>query len=235
MGGTREAEARTVNPEFPGASGARPLRTQTGEQQALLQEAMRSEGAVYTLAFDVVDPGAPYECVAIVKASDKGNPIVRQFNVVRGTSISLPGRVFDVTIIDTTPSTLPLTDIATPGADSLYWVTVVVEPYPRAPDSLGPTLYSGTATIDESAIATVLIPQNTGVTALEVLAVGAAPGTPPNITVTYTASPGGIFKQYNPLVNKGYIAIPPGATQVEIANNDTVNDVNVTITWKVDG
>lgn len=237
VGGTREAEARTVAPEFPGASGARELFTQSGQQVALLQEAMRAEGAVYTLTFDVVDPGVPYECVAIVKASDRGNPIVRQFNVVRGTSISLTGRVFQVTVIDTTPATLPLSEgpVNTPGAGTSYWITVVIEPYPRAPDILGPILYGGVAIIEASSALTVDIPADVGATALEVVGVSAVPLDPTLLSITYTTAAGGVFKLYNPVLNPGFISIPPSATQVQISNNDDTNAVTVTLTWKIDG
>lgn len=159
---SKSAEARTVELQLEGASGSRPIKTQSGQSVALLQEAMSAEGSVYTLSFGVLETSAPFECVATVTASDAGNTVRRQFNVVKGTSLTLSGRVFNVYVEDTTPETLPLTETPTPGANSTYWVTCIIEPGTRPPRT-GPTLYGGMAQIALHGSLTIPIPENAGV------------------------------------------------------------------------
>lgn len=239
-GGNRGAEANRAELTFEGASGSREMSTQSGMTVALLQEGMSLEGGVYTLLFGIIDPSpnVPYECVATVKTSDAGNTIERQFNIVKGTAITLSGRVFDIRVTDTTPAVLPLSDSTpTPGADSTYVVTCIIERGTRAPKSANPTLYGGVAQIALHATLTIPIPENAGVESLEISSQVAVafPSTNPNVTVEFTTAAGGIFKQYNPILEPGFVTIPPGATEITITNNDGTNAVNTTITWGIDG
>lgn len=240
MGGSVGAEANNAALVFEGASGSRDLATQSGQSVALLMEALSLEGGVYTLIFDVIDPGVPYECIARVTSSDAGNTVERLFHVIKGCSISLSGRVYGITITDTTPADLPLISgepVSTPGAGSAYTVTCIIERGTRGINSAGPTLYSGSAAIASHASLVLDIPTNSGVNSLEVSSQVATtfPTSNPNVTVTFTTAAGGIFKQYNPILQPGFVAIPPGATQVKITNNDGTNGINSSVTWGIDG
>ena len=239
--GTERALAHETTTRFHGGSASRDMATQSEQTVALFQEAMMQEGGVYTLAFDIQDPGVPVECVATIRAADKGNHIQRQMNIVKGASISLAGRVFGIYVTDTTPALLPLSGeespVPTPGPGTGYVVTVVVERGNRAAESRPPTLYGGSAQIASHASLTVPIPENAGVISLEVTAQVAVafPSTAPNLTVTFTTAAGGIFKQYNPIEYTGFVPNVPGATEVTITNNDGSNAVNVAFVWGIDG
>jgi hypothetical protein len=239
--GTEHALAREPTTRFHGGSASRDMATQSEQTVALFQEAMMQEGGVYTLAFDIQDPGVPVECVATIRAADKGNYIQRQMNIVKGASISIAGRVFGIYVTDTTPAFLPLSGFEsptpTPGPGTGYVVSVIVERGNRAAESRPPTLYGGSAQIASHASLTVPIPENAGVISLEVTAQVAVafPSSAPNVTVTFTTASGGIFKQYNPIEYTGFVSAPPGATSVEFVNNDGSNAVNISWTFGIDG
>src|SRR5579863_6209546 len=112
-----ELRARTTQPEFPGVGQSRALFTQKQTAVSLMQTAMTQEGGIYTLTFDVIPPGVgiPFNCTAIIKASEGGNRVKRQISIVNGTSISVSGRLIEVKLIDVTPVTLPISNDPTPG------------------------------------------------------------------------------------------------------------------------
>lgn len=234
-----KSEARDPKPRFPGDGQSRTLATQTGATARLLQSAMFQEGGVYTVVFDVkYPPGTIFACVAALRWSENGNTVQRMIDVVKGAQISTPGRVLDVSVIDTTPKTLPLTDATpTPGAGTEYTVSCVVERGNRAAESRPPTLYAGSAKLASHASETVAIPYQAGVISLQVTASEdtAFPTVQPNILVTFTTASGGVFDQYTTGANSGFIPIPPGATEVVITNADGANGAVVTLNWGIDG
>lgn len=232
--------------EFHGGGESRDMSTQSGQTVALFQEAMMQEGGVYTIQFGLIEPkdkngnGVPVECVATILASDRGNSIRRQMNIVKGAGISLAGRVFDVRVTDTTPPTLPLTEgTVTPGANSSYVVSCLVERGNRASESRPPTLYGGIVSLTTHASVTIPIPEDAGVISLEVSVIEATtfPLTTakPNVTVYYTTPAGGVFKAYDPTIETGFVPIPPGATQVVIVNSDGAKTVFASLNFGIDG
>jgi hypothetical protein len=234
---TERALARDPQTRFHGVGESRDMATQSGQTVPLLQEAMMQEGGMYTLVFGLLDPGVPVECVATITASERGNSVQRQLNIVKGASISIAGRVFDVRVTDTTPETLPLSATATPGAGTGYVVSCLIERGNRPSEGRPPTLYGGIASLATHTSETVPIPQNAGVISLEVSVAENVtfPTVTPNVVVTFTTASGGIFKVYNPVLQSGFVDIPPGATEVTITNADAANGVYATITWGIDG
>jgi hypothetical protein len=224
---------------------SRQLLTQSGQTQAITQGAPLTEGFVYTATFDVIPPTdeegnmVPFAAEAQIRFSEKGNTIQRVISIVQGTSISLPGRVIEIRITDTTPLTLPLgggdEPTPTPGAGSQYVVTVVIERAPRAGSGQPPTLYGGIEALLGATSATIAIPA--GVGAKSLLIGWAGDPVPAPVLVTFTTAAGGIFAQYviSTDLEGVFLPIPPGATEVMLTNTDAVNTGNATITWGIDG
>jgi hypothetical protein len=241
--GTRDwrdrTEAREIATKYPGDGQARTLTTQSGAVARLMQGAMFQDGGVYTIVFDVIYPaGLIFACQAMVRWSENGNTVQRIFDVVKGASISTPGRVLDITVFDTTPATLPLTEsIATPGAGTEYTVTALVERGNRPAENKPPTFYGGIGIIPATDTETIQIPYEAGVMSLLVTATenAALPTVKPNIFVSFTTAAGGTFGQYDPSVTGGFVPIPPSATEIKITNADSENGAIVSLYWGVDG
>jgi hypothetical protein len=230
-----QMEANTAQPEFPGAGASRQLYTQSGQKVAMLQQAMFSEGRVYTATFNVRGvEETPFAALVEITWSEGGNSVHRRFSLVNGVSITLPGRVIDIHVIDNTPSVLPISGGSTPGAGTPYWVDVVVCPGTRN-QAQAPTLYEGIATLPSHASMTVVIPSHAGIISVEVCGVQSAaiPTGTPLILVSAQAG-AGIFKQWVSTFIPGFVALPPMATELVITNADSAN-ANVTITFGVDG
>jgi hypothetical protein len=235
-----ELRARTAQPEFPGGGDSRDLLTQEQNKiYAMLQNAMTQEGGVYTFTFGVSNPGVVYSAMVHLRTSENGNTVKRRFHVVNGTSISVAGRVLDLRIQDVTPTTQPLSGSPTPGAGTKYTVSVVVERGTRASDNF-PTLYGGIFSLTESGgltpSVTIPIPPEAGVVSAEVCALSAS--TPPGaseVIVEFGMPTGAILKAYRVIDKPGFVIVPPGATQILIANQDAANAALVTLTWGIDG
>jgi hypothetical protein len=226
-----------------GMGDSRELLTQSGQTQAISQGAPLTEGFVYTATFDVIPPTddegnmVPFAAEAQIRFSEKGNTIQRVISIVQGVSISLPGRVIEIRITDTTPSTLPPggeSPIPTPGAGSPYVVTVVIERAPRA-SGQPPTLYGGIVPLSGGGTAVVAIPIGVGAKSLVIGWAGNP--VPAPLLVSFTTAAGGAFAQY--IVSADLegvpLPVPPGATEVLIENTDATNPGNATITWIIDG
>ena len=227
-----------------GMGDSRQLVTQSGQTQAITQGAPLTEGFVYTATFDVIPPTdeggnmIPFAAEAQIRFSEKGNTIQRVISIVQGVSISLPGRVIEIRITDTTPTTLPPgggeAPTPTPGAGSPYVVTVVIERAPRA-GGQPPTLYGGIIPLSGSEDAIVAIPMGVGAKSLVIGWAGNP--VPDPLLVSFTTSAGGTFAEY--IVSADFegtpLPIPPGATEVLVENTDTTNSGYASITWLVDG
>jgi hypothetical protein len=235
-----ELRARTAKPEFHGGGDSRDLLTQENNKiYALLQNAMTQEGGVYTFTFGISALNVPVIALATVRTSENGNTVKRKFHVVNGTSISVSGRVIDVRVQDVTPKSLPLSGDPTPGAGSKYTVSVVVQRGTRASDNL-PTIWDSinalTASGGATPAVTVNIPQECGIISAEVCALSAA--SPPGdaeVVVEFLGGTTGVFKAYRVIDKPGFVLVPPGATQINISNQDVTNPVLVTLTWGIDG
>jgi hypothetical protein len=235
-----ELRARTAKPEFEGTGHSRTLKTQEqGKVYALLQNAMTQEGGVYTFLFGVTRLNVPAMALATIKTSENGNTVTRKFHVIKGTSVTVAGRVLDVRVQDVTPVLLPLSGDATPGAGSEYTVTVVVERGTRASDNF-PTLWDSITALTDSGGATpsvtINIPQESGVISAEVCALsGASPPGASEVVVEFLGGVTGVFKAYRVVDKPGFVMVPPGATQIIISNQDAANPTLVTLTWGIDG
>jgi hypothetical protein len=235
-----ELRARTNQPEFAGGGDSRDLLTQEQNKvYALLQNAMTQEGGVYTLTFNISYLGVPVIALATVKASENGNTVKRKFHVVNGTSVTIAGRLLDVRVQDVTPVLLPFSGEPTPGAGSKYTVSVVVQRGTRASDNF-PTLWDSVTSLTDSGGATPLvvipIPQEAGVISAEVCALSAAtPPGPSEVVVQFIGGGTGIFKSYRVIDKPGFVAVPPGATEIAISNSDATNATIITLTWGIDG
>jgi hypothetical protein len=236
-----EYGARTPKPQYPGAGESRKMVTQVAKSVAMLQHGMTQEGGIYTAVFGVQPPRdasgneVPFQAQATLKFSENGNAVQRRISIVTGCSISVPGRIIDIRCIDATPATMPISGDPTPGAETPYTVTVIVEKGGRALH-IPPTLYGGIFTIAGHASQAVTIPKDAGVISVRVSPVQAVafPTVKPNVVVSFQSGTG-IWKQVDPSLDPLFVPIPPGATEIVIINADAANAINATVTWGVDG
>ena len=226
-----------------GGGDSRDLLTQSGQAVALSQGTPLTEGYVYTLSFDVIPPTdadgnlVPYACVVQVRFNENGNTQQRMFSLSGAQSISLPGRVLDVRVTDTTPEILPTTSTPTPSPGSKYTVRMVVERGVR-PTSSRPVLYNGCFLLENDSSMTFAIPQGVGANTLNVSYGGEPDGLPSQLLVTFKGPGGvGVFKSYwlQQAQQDMFITIPPGATEVVVNNEDASNSTFFSVQWGIDG
>jgi hypothetical protein len=229
-----------------GWSQSSPLQTGNTLQTVQLQEVFE-EAYYYTVQFGIVPPAGPsgpaYAAVATIEWSVQGNTIRRQVSVGNGTTISGPGEAIRVVINDTTSAALN-----TPGLS--YTGTIQVTKGTRPADFNPPTLADNNATprvIPPGGLISVAIPQNVGITSVEITSMYTdptgtvpLPPTPPNppspVLQIFQTNPPYISKQYtNETGNTGFVDVAPGATEIQIYNLDASDNVAVTITWGIDG
>jgi hypothetical protein len=240
-----DRDNNTSELKLHGAAGSRTLKTQLAKQvQRILQDAFEESGVI-TVQLDVIPPesGAPFAAIATIKWSDGGNVVQRMVSLVNGVMISGVGRVIDISVTDTTPAFLPLTEeTATPGPHSEYTVTALVSHFPRPSESRPPTLYGGVTELTNSGgVAPSIdfpIPQRAGVISVAIYAQSlSATGAKPNLYVTATTPVGGTWAAW--AVDSGseveFVPLPPGATDVVVSTNDTVNATFLTVMWGIDG
>jgi hypothetical protein len=231
-------------PRFEGQGDSRSLKTQSGQTEKMTNVGMKQEGGVYTLSFYVRIPYVAevpvvYQAVATIRSSEGGNTVIRKISVLPGTSITIPGRLINIEVTDTTPEKLPFSDLDTPNANTPYTVWVIAERGTRPLGSKPPTLWGGFFSLTDTSpnnSVTVDIPPDSGVNSVEITAVsGAAGGGTPAMIVEFVGGLTGLFKSYNPAINTGFIPIPAGATQIIIANLSTSNIASASLTWGIDG
>ena len=232
-----------------GGGDSRDLLTQSGQQVALSQGTPLTEGYVYTISFDVIAPTddvgdpVPYACVVQVRFNENGNTQQRIFSLSGAQSISLPGRIIDIRVTDTTPTTLPLSGgdepTPTPGAGTPYTVRMVLERGNRPGGADRPALYNGIFQLAPTDSVSLMVPQGAGAQSVAVSYGGATPADVPSAILISFNGPGGtgIFKQaYVTAASEDrFINIPSSATEVTITNVDSANTANVSVQWGIDG
>ncbi len=215
-------------------------------------QATLERATVVTVRFGITPPSVgsgagvnPYpntvHCIATIVSGVEGQWVQRAISVCLGASISVTADNVQVSFQDATV----ITDPDTPS-DLPYRVTCQITRGVRASFLTPPTLFAFTDIVDSVPVVTagvvplVLsgnarypIPPNAGVVSCEVVAT-AAVGITPEVTVIAV---GGTMemKAWNPIVNTGFIALPPNATFIEIANDSNANPVNITVTWGIEG
>jgi hypothetical protein len=237
----------------------------TGPQAWFKNEAGNPIAQAYTVRFTVQSPsqGATpqdniFDCVATVIATVQGNQIQRRLTVGTGVAITGEAESVSVSLQDITPDAGQL--VNQPGGGTApfgnpYRVAVVIAPGVRANYTLPPTLEAftdiveGVASVQSGAITVapalspVLsypIPQDAGINSVEVLAVTAGTALAAGSPLVYVeAGATGLLesKRWDPTLNKGFIALPPNATELLIFVNlqGLGAQATITVTWGIEG
>jgi hypothetical protein len=249
------------NVTTPGVAGM--PATQAGPQQSLLA-AQFDVGETCTVQFNLTDAtvlpvqtpsyGPPdptivlptgsasgVRCIAIVNFKAAGNQIQRILDIGSGVSISGNCDACDIKIQDQTWTVQGM------GALS-YSVSCQITKGTRPATSLPPRLWSATSltppnngifTILPGLSASVPVPQNAGVTSVEIVAVDLTTlttGGSEQLFVTVDHEVGAAFnKFYVPTLVPGFVAVNPGTQLVRITNHSTTDTVTVSCSWGIDG
>jgi hypothetical protein len=180
-------------------------------------------------------------CVAILNFKVEGIQVQRVIDIGSGTSISATCQSIDVAVQDLTWTIQ--------GQSALqYSISVSVTRGVRPATSLPPTLWSATSTtppnsgiftIGPGASAVIDVPENSGVTSVEVVGVDLttlATGGSEQLFFTVDHEVGSVFnKFYVPTLEPGFVKVNPGTQKIRLTNHSTTDTITATVTWGIDG
>lgn len=175
-------------------------------------------------------------CLATIITGVEGQWIRRKVSVCLGTSLVVTADSIQIQFHDLTLVTDPSSN-----ADVPYRVTAQIAKGVRGHYEIPPTLIaftdviggapdvaSGVITIAPTQSARYPVPQDDGVVSCEVVNTGAE--------VTVTAAGGSTaLKTWNPVVNLGFIVLPPNTTYIEVTNQSESENAVITLTWGIEG
>jgi hypothetical protein len=191
--------------------------------------------AVFTVQFglNLGDGGFAVQAEAEVVWSVNGQPIRRVVSISQGCSISGVTESINVKMYDKTP--LIFSQGGVPALNR-YIALASVAPGARAATTLPPSLraWSSTQELGAGASTVLAVPNNSGVIGfrLSVFAEGNA-----GAQVTMMDVNGSVFDDYNvnPGENSIFVPLASGTTMLLITNNDSVNPINISGQWAIDG
>jgi len=203
------------------------------------------EAQMVTIHFGIIVPSRGEvlynniaHCVATILAGVEGQWVQRQISVGLGTTLTVAADSVQISFQDITAITNVEADLGLTYRVTAQIVKGIRASYENPPILVAFTdivnsvasAQSGVVSLSASGNARYPIPPNADAIAVEVMIVGTAPD------VTVFAASGNVdLKEYNPSATFGFVALPPGATFIEIQNNNAIDPVNVTVTWGIDG
>jgi len=177
---------------------------------------------------------AGVRCQAVLLFNLEGVTIRRVVDVGSGTSISQVCQGVNVSLQDQTWT------VGGP-AGVLYSVSVVISKGTRPATELPPVLWQNPFPIIAFTLAPggtidVPVPTDAGVTSVEVCAIDTtAPATEPTFLIVSHVTNGTVNKQYQPVVEPGFVKLNPGSTVVNLKNFSGTDIVQCAVTWGIDG
>jgi len=186
---------------------------------------------VYTVQFSVTPPPAIGGVIPIpttratVMWNINGNFNTRVVDVGNGVSLTGVANAVKVIVQDLSPN---------PGGNPAYTVDVTVARGPRVQADFPPTLFGGRVVgVAPGAAFVITVPVNAGVVSAEV-AVSENGVATPNVTVLQQG--GTTQKSYDATNPPTFVPLRAGVvTQLRIVNHDAANNVDITVTWGIDG
>jgi hypothetical protein len=231
------------------SGGAKSVVLTRGQfQPVALGNYVFNDAGVYTIQFSTIPVGGPAVpsfvrpsiTYAIVKWTVAGNDIQRIVSVANGVSLAGVGegctiQVFDATAIDPPPNPDPMPQ---------YTVTATLTPGTRGsavnPPTYFPSVFDPNTKVASygdllaSSSAVIPVPQNAGVISVQVTGVSGNPADPLLLNVVQY-NPVTNLRAYSAAVYTGFIPLDPGATFVNINNEDAAHDALYGVAFGVDG
>jgi hypothetical protein len=250
----------TQNLTTPGVSGVNldPAVPKPGGITALLA-ANFDDPAVYTCSFTLAaasvlptptgSQGAPpvvvkpvpsssgVRCIAICTFKVFGVPIRRVLDLGSGTSISQVAASVDVAVQDMTYT------VGGPGGVT-YSVSATIAEGTRPATALPPVLWQPPFPTPGSFLIAgggggsvgIPVPEDAGITSIEVTAVDdTVATTSPLFLVVQHFCNSTLLKAYSPVIEPGFVKLNPSCNRVVVVNLSTTDDVQISVTWGVDG
>lgn len=195
-----------------------------------------AEPGYYTIQFGVIPPvdavtpanSGVFRAVAEIQWSVEGSTVTRRVTIGNGSSISGTGQAAKVTIFDNSAA------FGFNGNDYIVWCQCAKGSRPS--ENQPPVLAGDLVQVNGGASSSIAIPQNAGVISVEVMATPVAvTGFPVSNLVCSLRNPvGTILKTFIP-GQVGFVAVPPGATELLIENLSAADNYRLTPTWGIDG
>ena len=208
----------------------------TGPSVPLLQANFDS-AEYYTVQFGITYPDPPTlqiaNPIATLIWSVEGNNIRRKINVGNGTVISAPGEAVAIYVQDATPNTAP--------AGNKYNVQGQVTRGVRPSSTIPPTLrpanpFDRVFNLAAASFVQIPIPQNAGVVSAFVMATYVTTGNPVDCQVSAVDAGAFAYTTWDPSVDTGFVALPPNATILLIANRAAAaNTLILSVIFGIDG
>ncbi len=228
----------SIKGDYPVFGKSLPTNMTTGNANRVSgMQTVFPVASVYTLQFNVTPPPFPtfratpdFRCEAIVNWVVDGNYVSRRVSVINGMSISGVGQGVNIQYEDRS------TGFAVGGVD--YKVTASVTPGPRSSFPTFPVLLaqSFTALDPLGVLGPIVIPEDAGAIAVQVLAVPPAAGAfPARVSVHMITQAGTSISRFDPALNNGWIPLFPGTRALTIVNLDAANTVGVSAVYGIDG
>lgn len=191
----------------------------------------------FTVQFEVSPPANAvpvFSAQALISWMVEGNKVTRRVDVGQGVSISGRGQGVNITLQDVTQDP----SVAGFAFGSQYFVTVLAAPGVRASNSLIPTLLALRAeqlNAGNPNTGAINIPQDAGVISVEVALLGPA-GTTASV-IFFPAPLAAPIKAYTLTCGETpeFVAVPPGAVFLVVANDTPATPISATITFGIDG
>ncbi len=229
--------------EVNGWSAAGELITGVPQKALTMQANFKKRPGYYTIQFNVRRPvaevGQVLQTLAEVVWSVEGNSVRRLISIGDGATISGAGQGVRVKVFDNSTLAGGLV------TNQPYPVSMQVVKGTRPTQSQQPILEVSSAVapgttsltpIAAGANAIFLVPENAGVTALYVAVNNTGPAAlrSGDVAGIFASNAVGL-KEFNYDACQQWIAVPPGAIQIQIFNKTAADPIAVTLTWGIDG
>lgn len=216
----------------------------TDKMKAVSLQADFPVGDVYTVQLAIDPPkSGVYRAIALVTWTVEGNQISRQIDAGNGASISAPSKAVRVAVNDITTNPVGGT------AGEPYGVTIAITRGTRAFGGRPPTLKASDASgnfgihdLAPGGNVRYPIPLGAGVTSVEVAAFPTAggmivAGPTPDVSILHANTSVALkgYKYADPGAGTDFVSVSPLATEIVITNFELVHNVNVSVTWGIDG
>lgn len=214
----------------------------TGSSKGISCQANFREDSIYTIQFSLIaDKSVIVRPEATISMNINGNDVRRRISVVNGTSFSGTSRTVSIHLYDTLTAGMP-------GVLGVNYVANIqisqgIRPSTSRPpvlipdqyiDALGVTHpFIGEFLVPPAGTGVILVPDNSGVTSVQITAAIVVPPTGPIQVFARQLSAAVSLTSYDPTLHD-FVSIWPGTQQVSITNH-SADLVGVSGLFGVDG
>jgi hypothetical protein len=203
-----------------------------------VQDATDSTTSFPLFGFADVTTGSPDVSFFLAQNFSVGQEIVVQGDA-SGTVYTVETVVDDKHIVLSQPYLGVTSATAAVFLSLKYTVSVQVSEGTRPTNGTLPPVLFGLSTtlnpgVGPGSTIEVLVPVGSGANSVEVVALSDNAASKPNVAVAQLTG-GLVIKSYDPTINTGFVSLMPNALAIQVANQDTSDEVNICLTWGIDG